>query len=472
MKKIISGVLIAAMLTSVLCACNDGGNQSNSSQSGNNADSSQQTVTTEVATTQPATEPNYKDTNYVAPIPQKNQTYKFEEISLEEAATSSGYSATDSKFKIYYAQTEGEYLILDVTYSEEKSADYCKYYVICDLDGNMIANVSNVSLKEGYDKSVEIRGIYKDYVILSLKKSSDSKEKYALYNFKTEKIKYVDSQYDYVYLNCGAITVGKDFKYGALDLNLDEIIPVEYDNLLPASPTRFIASRDNEYGLIDFNNKVVADFKYRKILDFTGIDSRATDIEQLDFEKNINQYTIAVDESDNAVLIDENGNVINNFATTSNSLAIGGRKVAQYGDKTFITYKNSISDTDGNLITECEDFVYDLAGYINGYCIIKGNNNYKLVDTKGNIIYQITADTGYEVEISPVDQSGLFSVAYYSKNDSDDVKTEILDLAGNIVYTTQEGGFSSMGNGLFSRHDDEPHSLENEGYALYRVTAE
>ena len=56
MKKIISGVLSAVILTSVLCACNDGGNQSNSSQSGNNADSSQQTVTTEVATTQPATE--------------------------------------------------------------------------------------------------------------------------------------------------------------------------------------------------------------------------------------------------------------------------------------------------------------------------------------------------------------------------------------------------------------------------------
>lgn len=324
MKKIISGVLSAVMLTSVLCACNDGGNQSNASQSGDNANSSQQAVTTEAATTQPATEPNYEDTNYVAPIPQKNQTYKFEEISLDEAATSSGYSATDSKFKIYHAWTEGEYLILVVTYSEEKSADYCKYYVICDLDGNMIANVSNVSLKEGYDKSVEIRGIYKDYVILSLKKSSDSKEKYVLYNFKTEKIKYVDSQYDYVYLNYGAIIVGKDFKYGALDLNLDEIIPVEYDNLLPASPTRFIASRDNEYGLIDFNNKVVADFKYRKILDFTGVDSSSTDIEQLDFEKNINQYTIAVDESDNAVLIDENGNVMNNFATTSNSLAIGG----------------------------------------------------------------------------------------------------------------------------------------------------
>ncbi|MGB4935125.1 MAG: hypothetical protein WBO64_07675, partial [Ruminococcus bromii] len=112
MKKIISGVLIAAMLTSVLCACNDGGNQSNSSQSGNNADSSQQTVTTEVATTQPATEPNYEDTNYVAQIPPKNQTYKFEEISLDDAAMPSGFSMSDGKIEIYNANVQGDYLVL------------------------------------------------------------------------------------------------------------------------------------------------------------------------------------------------------------------------------------------------------------------------------------------------------------------------------------------------------------------------
>ena len=114
MKKIISGVLSAVMLTSVLCACNDGGNQSNSSQLGNNADSSQQTVTTEVATTQPATEPNYKDTNYVAPIPPKNQTYKFEEISLDEAAIPNGFSIDDSKFQIYNATVQGDYLVLKI----------------------------------------------------------------------------------------------------------------------------------------------------------------------------------------------------------------------------------------------------------------------------------------------------------------------------------------------------------------------
>ena len=154
MKKIISGVLIAAMLTSVLCACNDGGNQSNSSQSGNNADSSQQTVTTEVATTQPATEPNYKDTNCVAQIPPKNQTYKFEEISLDEAAIPNGFSIDDSKFQIYNATVQGDYLVLKIKYN---SSDSFFYNVIYDFDGNMVANISQTyAVEEGYRKGALI----------------------------------------------------------------------------------------------------------------------------------------------------------------------------------------------------------------------------------------------------------------------------------------------------------------------------
>ena len=52
MKKFISGILIAAMLTSVLCACNNSENQSDTSQSENSANSSQQTVTTEAMAAQ------------------------------------------------------------------------------------------------------------------------------------------------------------------------------------------------------------------------------------------------------------------------------------------------------------------------------------------------------------------------------------------------------------------------------------
>ena len=135
MKKIISGVLSAVMLTSVLCACNNSENQSDTSQSENSANSSQQTVTTEAMaaqiTTQPATEPNYENTNYVAPILQKNQKYKFEEISLDEAATSSGYSMSDSNFRISEIYENGEYLVVNVMYSNYNStSNFCAYNVI------------------------------------------------------------------------------------------------------------------------------------------------------------------------------------------------------------------------------------------------------------------------------------------------------------------------------------------------------
>ena len=101
-------------------------------------------MTTEVATTQPATEPNYKDTNYVAPIPPKNQTYKFEEISLDEAAIPNGFSIDDSKFQIYNATVQGDYLVLKIKYN---SSDSFFYNVIYDFDGNMVANISKLQLK-------------------------------------------------------------------------------------------------------------------------------------------------------------------------------------------------------------------------------------------------------------------------------------------------------------------------------------
>ena len=264
MKKIISGVLIAVMMTSVLCACNDGGNQSNSSQSGNNADSSQQTVTTEVATTQPTTEPNYEDTNYVAPIPQKNQTYKFEEILLDDAAMPSGFSMSDGKIEIYNATVQGNYLVLKLHFTT--SSEYYYYNVIYDLNGNMIANTSEISVDEGYSKGALINGIYDDYTVINFNSKS------ALYNLKTKEIKYIDSQYDYPQLDNGVIIVRKDGeeeyspKYGALDLDFNEIIPVEYDGLSLASPELFMVTKrikgnaidydkEERFGILGINNK-------------------------------------------------------------------------------------------------------------------------------------------------------------------------------------------------------------------------
>lgn len=463
MKKIISGVLSAVMLTSVLCACNDGGNQSNASQSGDNASSSQQAVTTEAATTQPATEPNYEDTNYIAPIPRKNQTYKFEEISLDEAATSSGYSMSDSAFRINDADMYGEYLVVQVFYSNINSTDFCAYNVIFDLDGNMVANISNISLEEGYGKSGQIQGIYGDYTVLRL--PIHGEDKYALYNLKTKELKYIDSKYGSPKIDNGVIVFGKreetGYKYGALDLDLNEIVPAEYDELSLASATLFRAKKDEKYGLIDFNNKVVVDFNYKDIVRFNGVEDDSFSA-FVDFDKNINKYTLALDENDKIVLIDRQGKISDsNFEILEHNL--GGRVVSQYDNKIYIKNNKIVTDIDGNSITD-NVFKGNLnCGFVNGYCVTEDDDRvYNLVDSNGNVIYTKSSDE-YEIEhFYSVDQNGLFEVVYSLGNS---VKTEILDLSGNTVYSIQEKGFYPIGNGLFEKY-------ENKQYRVYRVTAE
>ncbi len=464
MKKIISGALITVMLTSVLCACNDGGNQSNASYSENNADSSQQTVTTEVATTQLATEPNYEDTNYISPIPQKNQTYKFEEISLDEAATSSGYSMSDSAFGITDLIVYGEYLVVRVTYSNINSTAFCAYNVIFDLDGNMVANISNISIEEGYGNSGQIQGIYGDYTVLRLPIRSE--DKYALYNLKTKELKYIDSEYRSPQMDNGVIVFGKSeetgYKYGALDLDLNKIVPAEYDELSLASPTLFRAKKDEKYGLIDFNNKVVVDFNYKDIVKFNGVEDDSFSA-FVDFDKNINKYTLALDENDKIVLIDRQGKISDsNFKISEDYLGVG-RVVSQYDNKIYIKNNTIVKDIDGNSITD-NVFKGNLnCGFVNGYCVTEDDDRvYNLVDSNGNVIYTKSSDE-YKIEhFSSVDQNGLFEVVYSLGNST---KTEILDLSGNTVYTTQGKDLYPIGKGLFKKY-------ANKQYKFYKVTSE
>lgn len=482
MKKIISGVLIAVMLTLVLCACSDGGNQSNASQSGDNADSSQQTVTTEVATTQPATEPNYEDTNYVAPIPQKNQTYKFEEISLDEAAMPSGFSMSDGKIEIYNATVQGNYLVLKLHFTT--SSEYYYYNVIYDLNGNMIANTSEISVDEGYSKGALINGIYDDYTVINFNSKS------ALYNLKTKEIKYIDSQYDYPQLDNGVIIVRKDGeeeyspKYGALDLDFNEIIPVEYDGLSLASPELFMVTKrikgnaidydkEERYGLIDFNNKIVADFKYKEILPFTGLEEGNSGNDGnfdalISFEKNINKYTIAVDENDKVVLIDKNGKTsdINaNIEITDNALDCG-RALSLYQGKTYIKNENGIIyDLDGNVITEDSFYYSFVSGFHNGYCFVSNSNGGGcFIDANGNVVYTKARQENGRFTLYPVDQKGLFVIAYYLNGDV--TKSEIVDLNGTVIYSSDSDyEIEELGNGIFRQHNEK-------GFALYRVAAE
>lgn len=163
-------------------------------------------------------------------------------------------------------------------------------------------------------------------------------------------------------------------------------------------------------------------------------------------------------------MIDSQGEISDsNFEISEDKLGVG-RVVSQYDNKTYIKNNETVTDIDGNSITDNVLKGNLNGGFVNGYCVAGDEDGvYNLVDSNGNVIYTKSSDE-YIKYFSSVDQSGLFMVDYYSKAYSY-VRTEILDLAGNIVYTTQEKGLSSMGNGLFEKY-------ENKQSRVYKVTAE
>ena len=65
----------------------------------------------------------------------------------------------------------------------------------------MVANLSNISLNEGYGKSGQIRGIYGDYTIIEFDTPIRSEEKFALYNLKTKELKKNKRKLKLLWLN-------------------------------------------------------------------------------------------------------------------------------------------------------------------------------------------------------------------------------------------------------------------------------
>ncbi|MGN1130526.1 MAG: hypothetical protein ACI4RM_05025 [Ruminococcus sp.] len=465
MKKLISILLSAIMLISFTACQNNSENNMNSTK---NYLTQTQTENTPEEKIQSVNEFNYENTNYIARSPQGKPKYKVEEISFNEAAESSGYSISDRKFRIADIHMENNYIVPYILYSNVNSTDFCAYSVIYDLDGNMIANISNIAINEGYDKSVLICGVFSDYAVLCMhSKLEPLKNIYALYNLKTKEIKYI--QYAEVSLKNGIIIVGNSnpekeysYLYGALDLDLNEIIPTEYDELKLASTELFIAKKGKKYGIIDFNNSVIADFKYKEIQSFTGIDDSKdlNPISLMDFEKNINKYTVAIDENGKSVMIDKKGNKKNVDFDISTDMEYG-RTVSQYEDKILIKHSEGkiISDLEGNVLLKNEE-IYSRDGFINGFCnTMDSKGNCKLIDTKGNVVYSESANTPYGgVEISSVDQNGLFLVSNYNNAYS----YKIMDLSKNKVYVSEEK-ISSIGNGMFKK-------ITSNGLSLLKVT--
>lgn len=448
MKKLLSLALSLAILSLSLCACGAQSEQSDKTQ--NNDNLSQQAETTEVVTTQPATEPNYENTNFIAQPPQGKPNYTINEIF------------SDKSCKITRFDAYGNYIIITID---------SLYDVIYDLDGNMVADFGGIAAERVNSDYGKISGIYGDYVVVEL-----SQSKYFLYNLKTNEMRNID--FESAKLDSGFVIVCNDSKYGALDLNLNEIIPTKYELLKIASPELFVAQKNQKYGLIDFNDNIVAEFMYKKILPFTGVNKFGINDphNSLDFEKNFNKYTVALTENDKYVLIDNKGKEISlvfeiaEYDSTDEVAFIDrGRIVSQYNGVTYIKSKDKDSnkelvlDLDSNLIAN--DIEED--GYINGYCICYDNSKKTrcLIDSKGNTIYEQKVEGLFSSEeIYSVDQNGLFLVREHTEKNQP--KFKIIDLGLNEVYTFEEEScvVYPYGNGVFVKKN-------KDNFSVFRVTA-
>ena len=376
MNRIFCILLTLSIIALSLCACGTQGEQSNDSESDNKTDTSQQSnevASTEAPTTEPATEPSYENTNFIAQPPQGKVNYTAKEIFVDH----NGISRFGSSYAVL-----GNYLFIGIDPSLETIT------VIYDSDGNIVANFDQIAVEKGYRNCYPIRGtIYNDYYVVQFT-TSDFKNKFFLYNLKTKEMTDIGDYVsldndDTVQLDYGVIIIckhnTKGSKYGALDLELNEIIPCEYDSLYTASNELLIAEKNNKYGLIDKNNNVIADFKYNDIYPFTGIPSykpTSKTYRIIDFEENINKYTLAVTENDKYVLLDKKGNEnpidfdLKNFAEKTESYVL--------------------IDTDGNE-TQVDDKEEALSRV---RCTVEplGNGLFAMKNDKDLFIYKISAN--------------------------------------------------------------------------------
>lgn len=511
MNRIFCILLTLSIIALSLCACGTQGEQSGSSESDNKADTSQQSnevASTEAPTTEPATEPSYENTNFIAQPPQGKVNYTAKEIFV------------DNNWRTTHFDAYGDYTVI---------TNNSSYDVIYDSDGNEVVNFGNIAVDKGYRKYGKLYGdIWQDYAIVNLTPTI-LEDKYFLYNLKTKEMKdigdYVSlSDSDSAEIDNGIIIINKydseSSKYGALDLELNEIIPCEYDDLFTASPELLIAEKDNKYGIIDTKNNVVVKFKYKKILPFTGYKSFGSYSKLnslVDFDKNINKYTVALNEENKYILFDNKGTetplsysiseYYKNIEGEDRDATDQGRVVSQYNGVTYIRHYDNktnvkiISDIDGNNIVNNVNG----NGFINGYCTSYDDNTFtnNLIDIKGNIFYQqdLTkiADTisldiellkndSYissasqsskteeekqnnekkyffdyiksRTEIFPVDQNGLFVVKECDLNSIKDINFNSVSSSEyeniNFTYRILDLNLEEIGNYSISECDIDP----------------
>jgi len=259
------------------------------------------------------------------------------------------YEKDDTK---YLVGVEGKVVSEDSTIGHE----YLYF-----LGSNDIIESTNTNVIFDYvlDGSDEVTTYNSEYLVI--KKDND---KYSLYNYK----------------------------------NKSEVENIEYDELKILKDNYYVAKKDNKYGLIDVNNKVILNFEYDKI------------------DKNI------LVKDNKVAIMDDNYNLLTNF------------ELPYYSDE---SYSMSIEKVNNNYIlnyyaniesNESYSYIIDNSGKYKKENFIYNEDNFLYAIKDNNlIVYNDNIEEKYKIKVG--------SNKFYPFKDGDNIIIELYDSNEDVTET-------------------------------------
>lgn len=426
MKKFISLLTVIALLSTLLCGCIPFFGNNNAA---------------------------HNRINGVLPIPNKGQIYCKRIVYSESDLDSISVNTTCAN----------SYLAINGSaYDEKNGTNYIS--VLFDSNGNVV-----------YDgaKNGKLIAYLIDGKVLGMNIDSNSSSGTSLGSLQTYKYILVDPSngneveffegYVPVDYKNGYWTVSDEetLKCGILDEKGNIIIPCQYDAISTFDDKGgavILDYNERKYGMVDEENNLVIPLKYTNLIHFNG-----GTIKYCNNGFGVTyDYTLAsIDNGDSIITIDRSGNEIFNL----------GNSTYELGD---VSYGATCSL---NLIPVEVDNLYgfiDMQGnevippkynkincdFVNGYACVAIGANFGVINSNDETIIPFEYS-----DISPFDQKG-FAIAKL-KNDT---KSTVIDLAGNIVYQT-DNNLETLGYGFFKEGTDIILlTTDNNDYSTYDPT--
>ena len=363
--------------------------------------------------------------NDILSIPRKGQQYHKRIVYISKDTD------VDSTF-LY------DYLIISDSRYDSNTSKSFNTSVAFDKNANMIF--------DGGEDEISSFVIINEKII-----TTNSDNKYYLTDIKSgEKEEFFAGYKPLDYKNGYWSVSNENSKCGIIDEKGKEVIPCKYDTISTFDNKGYALIGDYEeqkFGMVNKNNELVIPINYKYLIPFNarinGIYSNLYIQNDITYD-----YTLVSDSEENVFSIDRVGNKVFDISNSEYKPISG---VSTYLQNIIPIEKDNLCgyiDMLGNEVipTKYNKIAWD---FINGYSCVSIGSNYGVINAKDEEILPFDY-----YSITPFDQKGLA----IAKLDSDS-ENLVIDLAGNVAYTTNNSIYA-IGGGYFKEYVDDSSKME------------